>query len=169
MKLFVLSVFVIVSGLAVHAQDPALTTFILVRHAEKGNDGTNNPPLSEEGEQRARALAQLLSETKIDAIYSTPYHRTLNTVRPLAAEKGLELLTYEPKDEQMDRLLEKHKGKTVLISGHSNTTPWVANYFLGKEVYPNFDDADYDNILILSIIEKGKASVTRLTYGKPTR
>ncbi len=152
------------------AQSPStVTTFILIRHAEKADDGTKDPDLSEEGKSRAAVLTQLLRETKVDAIYSTPFKRTQQTVQPLAMAKQLTVGTYNPmKGEDMDKLLAAHRGQTVLLSGHSNTTPWVANYFLGSNVYPDFTDADYDNLLVLSVIEKGNATVTWINFGKPT-
>lgn len=147
-----------------------ITTIILVRHAEKADDGTKDPGLTEEGQARAAELARVMKETKIDAIYSTPYKRTQNTVQPLANAKGLKLISYEPmKAEEMDKLLAERKGGTIIISGHSNTTPWVANYFLGSEVYADFKDSDYDNVIILSIIEKGNAKATLINYGKSTQ
>jgi broad specificity phosphatase PhoE len=119
-----------------------------------------------DGAIRASDLVRLLLETKLDAIYSTPYKRTQETVTPIAEAKGLSVLSYEPmKGEVMDSLLNVHNGGTVLVSGHSNTTPWVANYFLGAESFPNFEESDYDNVMVLSIIEKGNAKVTWLNYG----
>ncbi|MFZ1806010.1 MAG: phosphoglycerate mutase family protein [Cyclobacteriaceae bacterium] len=150
-------------------EQPTITTFILVRHAEKADDGTKNPPLTDDGAMRANDLVKLLYEAKIDAIYSTPYKRTQETVKPVADAKGLSVLSYEPmKGEAMDSILNAHNGGTVLVSGHSNTTPWVANYFLGDESYPDFKDSDYDNIMVLSIIEKGNTKVTWLNYGAAT-
>jgi broad specificity phosphatase PhoE len=147
----------------------AITTFILVRHAEKADDGTNNPGLTEEGSRRAKSLVSLLAETKVDAIYSTPYKRTQHTVAPLAEAKNLQMLAYDPmKGEAMDDLLEKYRGGTIVLCGHSNTTPWIANYFLGKESYSSFEDSDYDNVLILSVLKKGQAMVTWLNYGAPS-
>ncbi|HRK55295.1 MAG TPA: phosphoglycerate mutase family protein [Cyclobacteriaceae bacterium] len=146
-----------------------ITTFILVRHAEKADDGTKDPPLTPDGKIRADELAKVLKETNLDAIYSTAFKRTQETVAPTANSKSLSVLAYEAmKGDEMDRILKTHKGGTVLISGHSNTTPWVANYFLGNEAYPDFIDSDFDNILIVSILEKGNASVTWMSYGMPT-
>lgn len=149
-----------------YAQDP-ITTFILVRHAEKENDGSNNPGLTVDGKARASDLATLLKETQIDAILSTPYTRTISTVQPLAAVKKLSIETYEAmKDEEMDRILNKYRGMTVVICGHSNTTPWVANYFLGTAQYASFEDSDYDHLIVLSVIAKGHAKATWINYGK---
>ncbi|MEQ8303836.1 MAG: phosphoglycerate mutase family protein [Cyclobacteriaceae bacterium] len=150
-------------------KNTVLTTFILVRHAEKQDDGSKDPDLTEAGLQRAQDLVALLKQTQVDAIYSTPFRRTVNTVLPLAQAKGLEVKTYEAmKAEAMDSLLISNLGGTIVVSGHSNTTPWVANYFLGNEAFQNFDDADYDNVLLLTIAEKGNAKVTRMTYGAET-
>jgi hypothetical protein len=73
---------------------------------------------------------------------------------------------YEPfKDEVIQNMLEQHKGGTVLICGHTNNIPWIANLLLGKEAYADYAEADYGNILIVSVVEKGKvANVTHLRY-----
>jgi phosphohistidine phosphatase SixA len=103
-----------------------LTTFILVRHAEKA-DGSDDPELSEAGKARAQRLAEVLSKTSIQAIYSTSYKRTRDTVSPLAKAKGLEVIAYEAKKaDPIEKILKDHVGGTVVISGHSNTTPWTA-------------------------------------------
>lgn len=169
MRKFILPLVLSLSAAFAEAQD-GITTFILVRHAEKADDGTNDPPLTKAGEDRAAALVQLLRETPVNAIYSTPYKRTRGTVQPLAEFKGLSLLAYTPnKAEQMDELLGKYRGGTVVICGHSNTTPWIANYFLGNERFSTFEDSDYDNVLVLTVVEKGQVTVTRLNYGAPSK
>lgn len=142
------------------------TTFVLVRHAEKGNDGTKDPDLTEAGSQRAQVLANMLKKTQVDAIYSTAYKRTRNTVTPLATAKGLSLLEYEAfKTNEIDKILKNNSGGTVVMAGHSNNIPWIANYLTGKETYKDFADGDYDNILIVTVVEKGKnAKVVWLSY-----
>jgi 2,3-bisphosphoglycerate-dependent phosphoglycerate mutase len=142
------------------------TTIILVRHAEKVSDGSKDPELTDAGKARAIALAKLLKEVKVDAIYSTGFKRTQNTVAPLAMAKNLTLSSYDAmKGEEIDQMLKKFPGGTIVVCGHSNTTPWVANYLVGKEKeFKDFEDSDYDNILVVNVIEKGKAKVTWLTY-----
>lgn len=148
------------------AQSQPVTTFILVRHAEKGDDGTKDPGLTEAGMNRAEALVSLLKETKIDAIYSTAFKRTTNTVAPLSRAKSLPVQGYEAfKGDEIDRMLKQHAGGIVMVVGHSNNIPWIANYLIGKETYPSFEDSDYDNVFIVTVVEKGKtASVVRLSY-----
>lgn len=157
---FILLVFVSAASSA-----QTVTTFILVRHAEKGTDDPRDPDLSDAGKQRAQVLANLLKETKVDAIYSTPYKRTKNTVGPLAQAKNVEVGSMGVKMEEVDAILKKHEGGTIVIAGHSNTIPGVANYLTGTQDYKNFDDSDYDNLLIVTVIEKGKnTKVVWLSY-----
>jgi len=149
---------------SVQAQESGITTFILVRHAEKDDDGTKDPGLKQEGIARAERLAAMLSEVKVDAIYSTPYKRTRNTAQPLATAKKLDVQSYEPmKPEAIDKMLADHRGGTVVVVGHSNTIPWTASQLAG-ESFKDFADADYNNLMIVSVVEKRKAKVTWLKY-----
>ena len=51
------------------------------------------------------------------------------------------------------------KGKTVLIVGHSNTTPMFANKILGKQVYKAIDDKNNSNLYIVTVIGDKTSSV----------
>jgi 2,3-bisphosphoglycerate-dependent phosphoglycerate mutase len=165
-KLLFVLVWILCAGIRLHAQDnPVITTFILVRHAEKGTDG-DDPDLKPEGHDRAKRLASMLRNTFLHAVYSTRYNRTKNTVSPVAREKGFEVQIYESlKASELDALIEKHSGQTILIGGHSNTIPQIANLLTGKEEFKNFPDTEYGNLLIISVIERGKnTKVTWLSY-----
>jgi 2,3-bisphosphoglycerate-dependent phosphoglycerate mutase len=144
----------------------SITTFILVRHAEKGNDGTNDPELATAGVDRAKRLTDMFSATTIDAFYSTKTKRTQSTAAPLAQAKGKEVLIYDnQKPATVDELIAKNLGKTIFVVGHSNTVPQLANQLLGKEQFQNFADTDYGNIIVISVVEKAKlASYTLLRY-----
>jgi broad specificity phosphatase PhoE len=141
-----------------------LTTIILLRHAEKVNDGSKNPDLTDQGKKRAEELVSFFKETPLQAVYSTGFIRTRETVAPLARAKSLDIVEYEAfKPEVIDKIVKDFQGGTVLICGHSNNIPWIANYLTGTEKFRNFDDNDYDNILIVTVAGKGKeTSVTWL-------
>ncbi|MBT1702276.1 SixA phosphatase family protein [Chryseosolibacter indicus] len=157
MFLFVILIVTKVAG----QETRPLTTFILVRHAEKDNDGTSDPELSSMGKERAKKLVSLFKDTPIDAIFSTNYKRTLSTAEPLVNAKGVNVVVYQPKHgATIDEMLNKYGGKTIVLVGHSNTIPWTANYLLGKEQYNDFADEDYDNILIVTVCEKGKTATS---------
>lgn len=146
------------------AQDQ-ITTFILVRHAEKVSDGSKDPELSPQGLARAASLSRMLSQTKIDAILSTPYIRTQKTVTPLSHAAGLTIQTYDAsKFDYLDEALKNYAGGTVVICGHSNTIPGAANYLMGKNDLKNFEDHEYENILIVTVTAKGSGKLVKLNY-----
>ena len=149
-----------------HAQE--LTTVILVRHAEKDmTASTPDPELSPEGVSRSQALMHALGEMDIDAIYSTPYKRTQNTVRGVAQAHGVEIFGYDPFDrEAFFSILDAHKGETLLFSGHSNTVPSMLNWLTGSESWSPFEEDQYDDLFMV-VIGEGNPKVFHLQYGAP--
>jgi 2,3-bisphosphoglycerate-dependent phosphoglycerate mutase len=143
-----------------------VTTFILVRHAEKGNDGTDDPDLTAEGEARARRLAFMLKDTPLKGIYSTNFRRTRSTAQPIAEVKNLDVKLYEAyQPEVIAKMVQEHRGETVLIAGHSDTIPWTANLLLGKDMFEDYSEGQYGILLIISVGETNDGStVTRLNY-----
>lgn len=164
MKKQLLAIFFLTFGITLLAQDQ--TTFILVRHAEKANDGTDNPPLNEVGLQRANNLAALLVDQDIDALYSTPFIRTETTLTPIGREKGIEVKNYDPFAGAgwLSVAMKKHAGGTIVISGHSNTIPVLANALLGEERFQQFDDNDYSNLIIIVTSKIGEGKLVRLKF-----
>ncbi len=142
------------------------TTLILLRHAEKDNDGTEDPGLKPEGIARVERLKKMLEQTQIDAIYSTNFKRTRQTVAPLASQRDLAVQLYESfSADDIEEILARHSGGTVLICGHSNNIPWTANLLIGKEEYKDYKDSEYGILLLVSVVKKGtNAKVTRLDF-----
>lgn len=68
-----------------------LTSFILIRHAESPWSDDDNRPLSAAGLTAAELLPERLAAFSIDAIYSSPYPRSMQTVMPLARRRGIEI------------------------------------------------------------------------------
>ncbi|MFQ5704239.1 MAG: phosphoglycerate mutase family protein [Gemmatimonadales bacterium] len=148
------------------------TTVILVRHAEKESTaGERDPVLSAAGKARARELARVLAQTKISTIYSTPFHRTMNTAQPIAELLGLEVTTTPVSGtlvQDMARLLrEDHAGETVLVVSHSNTVPAIMNA-LGAGPYEQLGEDEYDDLFVVTLSADGSASAVQLKYGKET-
>ncbi|UII29991.1 histidine phosphatase family protein [Fulvivirga ulvae] len=169
MRKYMLSLVVILFCSYVYGQDDEITTLILIRHAEKAFDKEGDPVLTEQGEERAEALADILQTVDIDRVYSTPFKRTRLTVEPIVKNRNLEVIEYNPfKLEDMVQTIEESRGKTLLISGHSNTTPAILNMLLGEDKYRQLDESDYDNLYIVSYLAIGKAKVVQLQYGQPT-
>ncbi|MBA2282663.1 MAG: histidine phosphatase family protein [Acidimicrobiia bacterium] len=68
---------------------------LLIRHAlptrvETDDGSPADPPLTERGREQAAALAAWLADERIDAIYTSPMRRAVETAVPLAAAHGLE-------------------------------------------------------------------------------
>ena len=147
------------------------TTYILLRHAEKDTSTagsttmTADPPLAPKGELRAQNLLKVLEAYQPDAIYSTNYTRTRSTVTPLAKKFNKEIQLYDPKQlPAFAEQLLQIQGKTVIVAGHSNTTPVLVNLLI-KEAgkYPNLDDSDYSHLWIVTITD-GKAVAKMVAY-----
>ena len=130
------------------------TTYYLIRHAEKDRtDKTNrNPNLNFEGEKRAQKWSEYFNNIDLDAVYSTNYNRTIETATPTAMSKKLEIIKYDPRKMYDSIFQQNTKGKTVLVVGHSNTTPVFANKILGEKKYENIDDNNNANLYIVTII-----------------
>ncbi len=145
------------------------TTVILVRHAEKVA-GSGDVALTEPGRARATRLAELLKHAGITAVFATPYERTRGTAQPTAQALGIEV-TVTPISGATSafaqsfaaRVLQDFKGKTVLVVGHSNTTPEVIAA-LGAPAVPAIPDAEYDNLYIVQVESGGRAQLIRAKY-----
>jgi broad specificity phosphatase PhoE len=76
-----------------------VTTVYLARHGESDWNAANrfqghsDRPLTELGREQAHALADLLAAERVDAIYSSPLIRALETARIVAARTGLDVVT----------------------------------------------------------------------------
>ncbi len=151
-------------------------TVIAVRHAEKGADDPRDPSLSEEGTQRAAALAKLLSHAGVTHVFSTDYRRTQATVTPLATQLELEVEEYNPRDLVgfSEKLKALPPGSVAVVSGHSNTTPGLVVALGGapegvKEGRggPVLGEDEYDRLfLVTSPKGEGVVSLVELRYGE---
>ena len=132
------------------------TVFIIVRHGEKENNG-KNPHLSEAGKNRAKNLAELLKNSKIDNAYSTDYFRTRETVENLVLDKKLEVKIYNPSkiSDFVKNELVINQSKNI-ISGHSNTNPLLLNEICKVNFYKDIPDAKFSDIYIVNVFKKGK-------------
>lgn len=74
-----------------------MTKFLLIRHAltdavgKRLSGRTPGLSLNDEGRRQSRELASRLSHQSVDAIYSSPLERTIETAAPLAEITGLQV------------------------------------------------------------------------------
>ena len=136
------------------------TTYYLIRHAEKDqSDKTNRDPhLTEAGLKRADNWANVFKDVKFDAVYSTNYNRTKETAAPTAKANNVEVSFYDPRNMNPKAFSKTTKGKTVLIVGHSNTTPMFTNGLVGEKKYNQISEDNNSNLYIVTITKDSKTS-----------
>jgi len=144
------------------AAQPAV---FLVRHAERADMATagpammaDDPDLSPAGQQRARALAKMLRDAGVGAIYTTEYRRTRLTAAPLAKELAVATTVVPSKDTAaLVQTLKAAKGN-VLVVGHSNTLPDIITA-LGVAEPIKIEESEFDNLFVVV-----QGSLIRLKY-----
>ena len=144
------------------ARAPAPLSVFLVRHAETEADGSRNPGLSATGAARATRLAERLAHANLGAAYVTEYRRTQETAAPVAARHGVEVSVVPfgagPTEAYAARLAMRVRAdagrlgaKTgVLVVGHSNTTPALAEALTGRAIPPIAED-EYDRLVTIVV------------------
>ena len=142
--------------------EAAGATVYLVRHAEK--EAGPDPLLTEAGTARAERLAGLLHDEDVTEVWSTDTRRTLATAAPLAADHGLEVQLYEA--GHLNRMADRMRDKSgvVVIVGHSNTTPVLAEAMTGRPEPAEFDESDYESLYRVDLNSDGEAVAYRMSY-----
>ena len=124
---------------------------------------------------RAQVLADMLRSAHIGTIITTQYTRTKNTAAPLAARLGI-VPEIDSVAAGADGLaahvrmvvaaVRKHAGGAVLVVGHSNTIPAIAEA-LGSPHMADLCDGDYDQVFMLELPPTGPARFVRAHFGAP--
>jgi phosphohistidine phosphatase SixA len=86
------------------------------------------------------------------------------TAQPTAGQAGIPIESYDPRDQEA--FAEKLEGLegNILVVGHSNTVPELANFFIGSgEKYPNLTDDEYQFIYVVTLSGDGE-KVEQKTY-----
>jgi broad specificity phosphatase PhoE len=148
------------------------TVVILVRHAERA-PGSGDPPISETGQARARALADVGKVAGVQVIITTQFQRTKQTAAPLAESLGLTMNTVGTQSDIAKHIAEvaaavrQHAGKTVLVVGHSNTIPAIVGA-LGGPKLADLCETEYDNLFTIVLDAEGGVRTVRSKFGAAT-
>jgi phosphohistidine phosphatase SixA len=133
--------------------EAAPVVLLMVRHGEKADDGTPDPPLTEQGRERAACLAALLQGFSPTHLFATTYKRTRATLEPLATATGLTPTLIDAKDaEAWQRALrELPPGSRAVVVGHSNTLPSLVTALGGRssglDAEGNIPHDEYDRLV----------------------
>jgi len=133
--------------LLVAAADAAPLIFV-VRHAEKVTTGGDNPDLSVAGQKRADALARILKDSQITAVFVTEFKRTQETAAPTARAAHLSPIVLPAND--VPGLVAKLRALNgnALVIGHGNTIPDLMKA-LGITTPISIPDDDYTEIFVV--------------------
>ncbi|PYL68304.1 MAG: hypothetical protein DMF73_18050 [Acidobacteria bacterium] len=133
--------------LLVAAGDAAPLIFV-VRHAEKATTGGDNPDLSVAGQKRADALARILKDSQITAVFVSEFKRTQETAAPTARAAHLSPIVLPAND--VPALVAKLRvlNGNALVVGHGNTIPDLMKA-LGITTPISIPDDDYTEIFVV--------------------
>lgn len=165
--LLVCLIVVCLSGMRVapaQKADPSSTVW-LVRHAEKADDGTDDPPLRKKGRKRADALAGMLADKQVSKIVTSELQRTIQTAAPLAAKLKKKAAVVKKADVK-DVIGEiKTSPGNVLVVHHSDTVPEIINTMRGPGAPQllTIDDKAYNRIFVLTL-KDGTVACRETTY-----
>jgi broad specificity phosphatase PhoE len=158
---------------ASRADAQAPTVVVLVRHAEKASSRGDDPALTRAGEARARALADALADTRVDAIVTTQYRRTRDTAAPLAAARHLTPEVVDVRQgDQVNRIAQsvrtRHVGEVVLVVAHAESVARIIAA-LGGPRLRDLCDSEYDTLFVLVLRPGHEPTLVRSRYGAPDR
>ena len=145
-------VFLLLFGFQIHFGQNKTTQYYFIRHAEKA-DSSKNPDLSEKGLERAKEWQMLFSELSFDAIYSTDFNRTIQTIKPISVKQNKNFSLYNPKTIDIEAFKKETFGKKILIVGHSNTIPNMVNQIIKENKYSDIAENQFGNLYIVTIFE----------------
>jgi acetolactate decarboxylase len=151
-------------------------TVYVVRHAERDEDGSDDPGLSRAGQARAHALADTLADVGIDVVYTTQLRRTVDTAAPLVTRQQPEAHIWPVESGQAEQhvaslaniLCDRHSDQTVLVVGHSNTAPQLVSALTGQPE-AEISEREYDHLYQVGLKPGDSARVLRARYGEANR
>ena len=126
----------------------AAPVIFIVRHAEKASSGGNDPTLSPQGKKRAEALANILKDSQITAVFATEFKRTQKTAAPTAKAAHVSPTVISGND--IGVLVEKLRALNgnALVVGHSDTIPDLVRA-LGIATPVSIPEDDYAEIFVV--------------------
>lgn len=133
-----------------------MTGIVVVRHAEKADDGTRDPGLTPAGRARAEALAAAVANAEVGGLIASQYRRTRQTLAVLAERHGLEVTIVPAASGDIEAHVDavaamvRHAEADglLVIAGHSSTVPLIVEALSGAEIEA-IDESEYDRFYLL--------------------
>jgi broad specificity phosphatase PhoE len=149
MKALALSLLLFVSVSIASAQP----IVVIVRHGEKAASGGSDPDLSSAGRTRADALARILKDSGITAIFTSEFKRTQETAAPTATSAQVTPTVIAAEDTATLVAKLHQLNGNALVVGHGNTIPDIIKA-LGINTPINIPDDNYSELLIVTLGDK---------------
>ncbi|WP_063375102.1 SixA phosphatase family protein [Pseudoalteromonas luteoviolacea] len=131
---------------------PVLATpdnIVLIRHAEKQKG--IDPSLTAKGIERAERFAQMMLPLEPNKLYATNYNRTKATLAPLADMIDTHVSIYDARNLDGFARELKQKTGTVVVAGHSNTTPVLVKLLTNRDV--EIDEDEFHKVYIVTFVD----------------
>jgi broad specificity phosphatase PhoE len=125
-----------------------------------------DPPLTDDGLNRAKTWATIFRDAGIDVIYTSKKVRTKQTGAPIADELNipLKMMSRRDIDGLVNQVRKEHSDDVVLIVSHSKTLPKLVEAFAPSATGPAIKKSDYDNLFVIVPRGEKDATVLRLRY-----
>ena len=78
------------------------------------------------------------------------------TAAPTSVKKNIDVAFYDPRNIDAEGFITENKGKSVLVVGHSNTTPMLVHLLGGKA--NSIDESEYGDLYKLKITQSNIAT-----------
>ncbi len=143
------------------------TKVYLFRHAEKEtqNPKDRNPNLNMDGHKRAARLDKMFKNKSVDAVFSTSYKRTEQTIKPLVETHQLSIQKYDAKNLKAlaSKITTQYQGKNVIVVGHSNTLFPLAKALGVENSDSEIPETDYSTYIVVKL-KRNKVSLSTKQY-----
>ena len=163
-RFYTLFLFIILATPQAYAQE----AIFLIRHAEQMID-VEDPPLTEAGQKRAMAWADILKKSGIKVVYTSKKTRTKQTGEPIAQALNIPSQSVSRKDvSQLVNLIRtQNSSDRVLIVSHTRQMPKIFKALgLSEETAEKYaiNRDEYGNLFIFLPTEGSGGKVIQLRY-----
>ncbi len=140
------------------------STIFLIRHAVKESKEID-APLSQIGFEQARRIDSLFQNVDLKGVLCTSFKRSIQTAGPISDSKQIPVMNYDVDNTApvYPFITEYEKGHKFLMIGHSNTIPLIAKEMVDSTI-SNIPETDYDDILVLTLKDKGEGTLFHYKY-----
>jgi 8-oxo-dGTP diphosphatase len=150
----------------------------VVRHAKAGDreewEGDDRlRPLSKPGRRQAEALVDVFKELPVEHVVSSPYLRCVQTVEPLAAQRGLRIETTDVLAEgagirPIFELMQRFRDQPAVLCTHGDVVQEFVEHLVAEAV---IRPRDADKLAKGStwVIDHTNGKVTAARYLEPPK